>query len=96
MVFENVGKGVDIYPCIGLRHSTDSVRVNFGHAPFKYAIEEHVYSQRNEVWANVQATRIDPDVLQGKAKVVSQQQPEEDTGPLSRAGALDEESHERG
>ena len=39
MVFENVGKGHEVYPSIGLRHTNESIRVNFGHVPFKFAIE---------------------------------------------------------
>lgn len=66
MVFENVGKGVDVYPSVGLRHTSESIRVNFGHAPFKYAIEDHVHAQRNTVWANIQSSPIDWDLLHAK------------------------------
>ncbi|THH26581.1 hypothetical protein EUX98_g7605 [Antrodiella citrinella] len=68
MVFENVGKGHDLYPAVGLRHTTESVRVNFGHAPFKYAIEDHVHSQQNRVWADIQTTKINWDLLHGISK----------------------------
>ena len=65
MVFENVGKGHEIYPSIGLRHTHESIRVNFGQAPFKFAIEDHVLSQRNAVWGKIQETKIDWDPLRG-------------------------------
>ncbi|KAH8101615.1 SPRY-domain-containing protein [Cristinia sonorae] len=65
MVFENVGKGHELYPAVGLRHTSESIRVNFGHAPFKYAIEDHVHSQQNCVWADIQSTKINWDLLQG-------------------------------
>jgi Ran-binding protein 9/10 len=94
MVFENVGKGIDLYPSVGLRHSSDSVRVNFGHSPFKYVIDEHVHTQRNIVWANVQSTRIDWNLLNGKEKNA-----ENETGDATaksvplvpKGGALEEE-----
>lgn len=91
MVFENVGKGIDLYPAVGLRHTSESIRVNFGHQPFKYAIDDHVHTQRNVVWANIQATRIDWDLLNGK-----EPQMEEDKEPAKPAvipmgGALEEE-----
>ncbi|KAL4243912.1 Protein SSH4 [Abortiporus biennis] len=42
-VFDNIGKnGQELYPSVGLRHMHESVRVNFGHAPFKFAIEDHL------------------------------------------------------
>lgn len=65
MVFENVGKGHEVYPAIGLRHTNEAVRVNFGHSPFKFAIEDHVLSQRNAVWGKIQETKIDWDLLRG-------------------------------
>lgn len=65
MVFDNVGKGHEIYPSIGLRHTNEAVRVNFGHAPFKFAIEDHVLSQRNAVWGKIQETKIDWSLLRG-------------------------------
>ena len=70
MVFENVGKGYEIYPSVGLRHTGEAIRVNFGHAPFKFAIEDHVLSQRNAVWGKIQETKIDWDLLRGENKPV--------------------------
>lgn len=68
MVFENVGKGHELYPAVGLRHTSESIRVNFGHAPFKFAIENHVHSQQDRVWADIQQTKINWDLLQGITK----------------------------
>ncbi|THH00347.1 hypothetical protein EW026_g2171 [Hermanssonia centrifuga] len=95
MVFENVGKGVDIYPSIGLRHTSESIRVNFGHAPFKYAIEDHVHAQRNAVWANIQSTRVDLELLQGKNQYEGTEDDERKENvsvpTIPRGGALEEE-----
>lgn len=92
MVFENVGKGVDIYPSVGLRHTSESIRVNFGHAPFKYAIEDHVHAQRNTVWADIQSTKIDWDLLYGKERK-DYDSVERDDGAKNapKGGALEEE-----
>lgn len=78
MVFDNVGKGHEIYPAIGLRHTNEAIRVNFGHAPYKFAIEDHVLSQRNSVWGKIQATKIDWELLRGGSSRSSEV--EENTG----------------
>lgn len=95
MVFDNVGKDSSVYPAIGLRHTSESIRVNFGHAPFKYAIEDHVHAQRNAVWGNIQTTTIDWNLLYGKDRKVSEEyMPPSDTGrtaAVSKGGALEEE-----
>ncbi|KAK7029698.1 hypothetical protein VNI00_014396 [Paramarasmius palmivorus] len=52
-VFENVGRGIALFPSVGLQHPTESVRVNFGHEPFKFDIDYHVQQQRNQTWANL-------------------------------------------
>ncbi|EKM60372.1 uncharacterized protein PHACADRAFT_246252 [Phanerochaete carnosa HHB-10118-sp] len=93
MVFENVGKGIDIYPSVGLRHTSESIRVNFGHASFKYAIEDHVHAQRNAVWANVQSTPIDWDLLYGKERKedTADEKSEAVKGGVPKGGALEEE-----
>ena len=90
MVFENVGKGVPIYPSVGLRHTSESIRVNFGHAPFKYAIEDHVHARRNVVWSEIQNTEIDWDLLYGKDRkeANADDAAEADT---AKSGAFDEE-----
>ncbi|KAG6907993.1 hypothetical protein DXG01_006649, partial [Tephrocybe rancida] len=36
--FDNVGMHVDLYPSIGMRHSDEAVRANFGQEPFKFDI----------------------------------------------------------
>ncbi|KAI6161984.1 hypothetical protein EDD17DRAFT_611081 [Pisolithus thermaeus] len=57
-VFDNVGKDGDIYPAVGLCHTGESIRANFGQEPFKYDIEDHVLQQRNQTWANIQVTPL--------------------------------------
>ncbi|KAI0684098.1 hypothetical protein BC835DRAFT_1422597 [Cytidiella melzeri] len=92
MVFETVGKDIDLYPSIGLRHSSESIRVNFGHSPFKYAIDDHVHAQRNSVWANIQSTRIDWDLLNGKDSLVDDGRETTVHMPrIAKGGALEEE-----
>ncbi|KAI0757686.1 SPRY-domain-containing protein [Daedaleopsis nitida] len=63
MVFENVGKTTEIYPSVGMRQMNESIRANFGSAPFRYAIEEHIRAQRDTVWGNIMTTPIDWSVL---------------------------------
>ncbi|KAG7090737.1 hypothetical protein E1B28_009827 [Marasmius oreades] len=58
-VFENVGKGIDLYPSVGLQHVGESVKVNFGHEPFKYDIEYYVQQQRNQAWAEIIERPVD-------------------------------------
>ncbi|KAG6854081.1 hypothetical protein C0991_010828 [Blastosporella zonata] len=62
-VFENIGKNVDLYPSIGMRHTGEAVRVNFGHEPFKFDIDFYVLQQRNIVWAKILQTRPDASLL---------------------------------
>ena len=57
--FDNVGKDCDIFPSVGLRHSGEAIRVNFGHEQFKFDIEFHVQQQRNDTWAKIQCTPLD-------------------------------------
>lgn len=62
-VFENIGKDCDLYPSVGLRHQNESIRINLGHGPFRYDIEDHVTQQRSHVWSMIQGSRIDPSVV---------------------------------
>lgn len=50
---------MDLYPTVGLQHSGDSIRVNFGHDPFKYDIDYHVQQQRNVIWTEILGTNLD-------------------------------------
>ncbi|KAJ7139527.1 hypothetical protein C8R44DRAFT_764701 [Mycena epipterygia] len=75
-VFKDIGKSSDLYPSIGLRHSGEAVRVNFGQDPFKFDIEYHVHQQRIQTWSNILTTPIDPsfvgdDKLNGGAVISS-------------------------
>ncbi|KAJ6627007.1 hypothetical protein B0H10DRAFT_1997686 [Mycena sp. CBHHK59/15] len=58
--FKDIGKSSDLYPSIGLRHSGEAVRVNFGQEAFKFDIEYHVQQQRIQTWSNILTTPIDP------------------------------------
>jgi Ran-binding protein 9/10 len=62
-VFDNVGKDVELFPSVGLRHSGEAVRVNFGHESFKYDIDYHVQQARNHTWANILRTSLNPSLL---------------------------------
>jgi hypothetical protein len=61
--FKDIGKSTDLYPSIGLRHSGEAVRVNFGQDPFKFDIEYHVHQQRLQAWSNILTTPIDPALI---------------------------------
>ncbi|KAJ7618362.1 concanavalin A-like lectin/glucanase domain-containing protein [Mycena rosella] len=61
--FKDIGKSSDLYPSIGLRHSGEAVRVNFGQEPFKFDIEYHVHQQRIQTWSNILTTPIDPSFV---------------------------------
>ncbi|KAK0208025.1 concanavalin A-like lectin/glucanase domain-containing protein, partial [Desarmillaria ectypa] len=58
-VFENVGENLDLFPSVGLQHSNEMIRANFGHEPFKFDIEYHVQQQRNQSWTNILTTPLD-------------------------------------
>lgn len=54
MLFENIPTTtVQLYPSIGMRHGGESVRANFGQAPFRYAIADHVRDRRDAVWSQI-------------------------------------------
>ncbi|PBK70343.1 SPRY-domain-containing protein [Armillaria solidipes] len=84
-VFENVGKNLDLFPSVGLQHSNEMIRANFGHEPFKFDIEYHVQQQRNQSWNNILTTPLDLCLFDESRRV-----------PSSEAGggalALSEES----
>ena len=63
MVFEHVACDVQIFPSVGLRHSNEHVRVNFGHVPFKYDIDDHVQQRRDSVWTTIQSKPLDWRIL---------------------------------
>ena len=48
---------------MGLRHSGEHVRANFGHEPFKFDIEYHVQQQQGNVWTKILATPLDSSLL---------------------------------
>ncbi|KAG5646863.1 hypothetical protein DXG03_001939 [Asterophora parasitica] len=63
-VFDNIGKDIEIYPSIGLRHAGEAVRVNFGHESFKFDIDFHVLQKRNHIWSKILNTPLDSSLLQ--------------------------------
>ncbi|KAF9015400.1 hypothetical protein BDQ17DRAFT_1341003 [Cyathus striatus] len=65
-VFENVGKDTDLYPSVGIQHTGESVRANFGHDPFKYDIDYHVRRRYSDTWSTILRTPIDSAVLKGE------------------------------
>ncbi|EGN92672.1 hypothetical protein SERLA73DRAFT_116956 [Serpula lacrymans var. lacrymans S7.3] len=64
-VFENVGRDCDLYPAVGLCHSGESIRANFGHEPFKYAIEDHTRRQQNLAWDKIQSKPLEWPPISG-------------------------------
>jgi Ran-binding protein 9/10 len=63
LVFEHVASDVQVFPSVGLRHPNEVVRVNFGHTPFKYDIDDHVQQRRDAVWASIQCKPLDWRIL---------------------------------
>ncbi|KAF8213685.1 hypothetical protein K438DRAFT_1707519 [Mycena galopus ATCC 62051] len=61
--FKDIGKSTDLYPSIGLRHSGEAIRVNFGQDPFRFDIEYHVHQQRLQTWNNILTTPINPALI---------------------------------
>lgn len=64
-VFDNIGKNLDLFPSVGLQHTGDSIRANFGQEPFKYDIDYHVQQQYNATWSKISETPLDRSLLQG-------------------------------
>ncbi|EKM83665.1 hypothetical protein AGABI1DRAFT_31694 [Agaricus bisporus var. burnettii JB137-S8] len=62
-VFDDVGKEGNIYPVVGLRHSGDCVRVNFGHDAFAFDIENHVQERRKTTWDTIMKTPLNSTLL---------------------------------
>lgn len=62
-MFENIGKDCEVYPSVGLRHQNESIRINLGHDPFLYDIEDHVNQQRGHVWSMIQSSAIDTTIV---------------------------------
>ncbi|RPD59333.1 SPRY-domain-containing protein [Lentinus tigrinus ALCF2SS1-7] len=92
MVFENVGKGIDVYPSVGMRQTNESIRANFGSSPFKFAIEEHIRTQRDVVWNNIIETPIDWSLLGvGPRKTEEERKMTTDDNSASRSLPEDEE-----
>lgn len=58
-----MGKEDELYPAIGLRHPSDCIRVNFGHDPFVFDIEDHVQQRRDTTWAAIMKTSLDSNLL---------------------------------
>lgn len=52
---------------MGLRHTGEAIRVNFGHDPFKFDIDFHVQQQRNITWAKILTTPLDSSLLEGRS-----------------------------
>ncbi|KAJ3997898.1 SPRY-domain-containing protein [Lentinula boryana] len=86
-VFENVGKDVEIYPTVGLQHTGEAVKVNFGHEPFRFDIEFHVLQQRQRTWASIMSRPLDPTLFRASG---TNERTEENNAPL-----VDEVSEEQ-
>lgn len=65
MVFENVGTSTPLYPSVGLRHSAEAARVNFGQEPFRFDIEDHMVQARRAAWAKIMRTPLRSEFLGG-------------------------------
>ncbi|KAL7285967.1 hypothetical protein ACG7TL_001082 [Trametes sanguinea] len=94
LVFENVGKNTEIYPCIGMRQTNESIRANFGSAPFRFAIEEHVRARRDTVWGDIMTTRVDWSVL-GLGPRKTEEKRESETPKLAEKGDINEDDESK-
>ena len=88
-VFEGIGRDIDIYPSVGLRHNGESIRVNFGHEPFKFDIDYHVQQQRNTTWRRILGTPLDGSFLSDLSKRTSEEK--DDVKGKYNSGILTEE-----
>ncbi|KAH9994389.1 concanavalin A-like lectin/glucanase domain-containing protein [Russula vinacea] len=89
MVFEHVACDVQVFPSVGLRHPNEHVRVNFGHTPFKYDIDDHVQQRRDTVWASIQSKPLDWRILDPARKGTGAQTSRTDAPRTT----MDEEGH---
>lgn len=89
-MFEHIGKDCELYPSVGLRHQNESIRINLGHDPFLYDIEDHVNQQRSNVWSMIQSSTIDATIVTRMANnhVLS---PHRDTSPSRTLDMIDPE-----
>ena len=92
MVFENVACDVQVFPSVGLRHSNEHVRVNFGHSPFKYDVDDHVQQRRDTVWASIQSKPLDWGILDPRRNDPGAQTSRADTDGAPRT-TMDDEGH---
>jgi hypothetical protein len=90
MVFEHVACDVQVFPSVGLRHPNEHVRVNFGHTPFKYDIDDHVQQRRDTVWASIQSKPLDWRILDPGRNGAGTQASHVDGAPRT---IMDEEGH---
>lgn len=51
---------------MGLRHTGEAIRVNFGHDSFKFDIDFHVQQRRNHTWAKILSTPLNSSLLEGR------------------------------
>lgn len=89
-VFDNVGKDVELFPSVGLRHSGEAIRVNFGHEPFKYDIDYHVQQARNHTWANILRTPLNSSLM-GRLSQIQDSNGKNDTAVSSTKTPLTDE-----
>lgn len=86
-VFENVGRN-EVYPSVGLQHTGDSIRTNFGQDPFEFDIEYHVRQQQNDVWNRILTSPIGRRTLQrcsesAEGSIISVTEHTNDQSPLT-------------
>ncbi|KAJ7651980.1 concanavalin A-like lectin/glucanase domain-containing protein, partial [Mycena polygramma] len=86
--FKDVGKSTDLYPSIGLRHSGEAVRVNFGQDPFKFDIEYHVHQQRIQAWSNILTTPINPALIVDEGALTTSKSKAEPLSEEQTKGAI--------
>ena len=72
-----------------MRHNGESIRVNFGHEPFKFDIDYHVQQQRDTTWRRILGTPLDGSFLSDLSKRTSEEK--DDVKEKYNSGILTEE-----
>ena len=72
-----------------MRHNGESIRVNFGHEPFKFDVDYHVQQQRNSTWRRILSTPLDGSFVADVSKRTSEEK--DDAKGKYNSGILTEE-----
>ena len=83
---------MELFPSVGLRHSGEAIRVNFGHEPFKFDIDYHVQQARNHTWANILRTPLNSSLLASLAQGLDSNGKHDTTASSTKTPLTDEQT----